>query len=76
MNQKQSALENGHEFRGKFIVIATGVSRRKLGVEGEKEFQGKGILTSGKRDKELVRDKVALIVGGGDAAFENTQILS
>ena len=58
------------------IVIATGVRRRKLGVPGEDEFAGRGILASGSRDRELTKDKTVVIVGGGDAALENASILS
>ena len=76
LSLKEISLSDGSVYKGKSIVLATGVSRRSLGIEGEKEFEGKGILVSGKRDKDQVRNKVALIVGGGDAAFENTQILS
>jgi thioredoxin reductase (NADPH) len=69
-------LGGGETLRGEVLVIATGVSRRKLHVEGEDEFENKGILRSGQRDRELVKNKRLLIVGGGDAAFENAQLLS
>lgn len=58
------------------IILATGVRRRSLDIPGEIEFRGKGILESGSRDKGLVSGKRVLIVGGGDAAFENAMILS
>ena len=76
LNEKKVVLSNGDVFRSNALIIATGVSRRKLGVEGELEFTDKGILVSGKRDKDLVKGKTVLIVGGGDAAFENVEILS
>lgn len=69
-------LENGEKISANSIVIASGVRRRKLNVEGELEFQNKGIITSGKRDAERARNKNVLIVGGGDAAFENALILA
>jgi thioredoxin reductase (NADPH) len=58
------------------IILATGVRRRQLGIPGEQEFQTRGILQSGARDGHLVRGKRVLIVGGGDAAFENAIILA
>jgi thioredoxin reductase (NADPH) len=64
------------EISAKTIVLATGVRRRKLGVPGEIEFAGKGILESGSRDRESIKGKRVLIVGGGDAAFENALILA
>ncbi len=63
-------------FKAKAIIIATGVRRRKLNVEGEKEFQNKGIIKSGKGDQDLIKNKIAAIIGGGDAAFENALILA
>lgn len=69
-------LKNGGQFSAKALIIATGVRRRKLGIEGEEEFKGRGVLTSGKRDRDAVKDKTAVIVGGGDAALENSLILA
>ncbi len=68
--------ENGEKFSAEAIVIATGIRRRKLNVEGELKFQNKGIISSGKRDAEKARNKNVLIIGGGDAAFENGLILA
>jgi len=76
IGEKRVVLSDGKAITSKAIIIATGVRRRRLGIEGEKEFQNKGILVSGKRDKNLVKDQTVLIVGGGDAAFENVEILS
>jgi thioredoxin reductase (NADPH) len=58
------------------LVIATGISRRKLNVIGEDKFKGNGILESGKRDSEKVRGKSVCVIGGGDAALENALILA
>ncbi|MEO8041425.1 MAG: NAD(P)/FAD-dependent oxidoreductase [Acidobacteriota bacterium] len=68
----------GHEERLSFraLILATGVRRRVLGIPGEIDFRGRGILESGSRDKEKVSGKRVLIIGGGDAAFENALILS
>ncbi|MGI8669364.1 MAG: NAD(P)/FAD-dependent oxidoreductase [Aridibacter sp.] len=76
LENKKIELQNGEVFQAKFIIIATGVKRRKLNIEGEEKFQGKGIIRSGKRDGELVKDKKVAVIGGGDAAFENALILS
>jgi len=52
------------------------VRPRELGVPGEKEFVGKGIIESGARDRELFAGKDVCIVGGGDAAVENALLLA
>ncbi len=69
-------LAAGEKLQARALIIAAGVRRRKLGVAGEEEFAGKGILVSGARDKDLARNKDLVIVGGGDAAFENALILA
>jgi thioredoxin reductase (NADPH) len=74
--KKTISLKGGETFSARTFMIATGVRRRKLNVAGEEIFKNKGILESGSRDKELVKGKKVLIVGGGDAAFENALILS
>lgn len=76
LENKTVFIENGEEFRAKSIIISTGVRRRKLNIEGEKRFQGRGIIKSGKREGKLVKNKITAIIGGGDAAFENALIFS
>ncbi len=68
-------LKDGRRVSGKAIVLATGVSRRGLGIPGEMDFQGKGILTSGAKERERVKGKRVVIIGGGDAALENAVML-
>lgn len=69
-------FENGKDISAHAIIFAAGVRRRKLNVEGEEEFQNRGIIESGKRDAQLANGKNALVIGGGDAALENALILS
>ncbi|HSE31755.1 MAG TPA: FAD-dependent oxidoreductase [Pyrinomonadaceae bacterium] len=76
LNAKRISLQSGEKLQAIAIVIATGVRRRSLGIPGEKEFVGKGIIESGKRDRELLKGKDVCVVGGGDAAAENALLLS
>ena len=75
LEKKSIWLESGEQFSASAVIIATGVRRRKLNVAGEEKFQRKGIIESGKHDASLVKSKNVCIIGGGDAAFENTLIL-
>ncbi len=76
LEHKTIFLENGDKFSAKAIIIATGVRRRKLNVENEDFYKGKGIIESGKNEQNTVQGKTVLIVGGGDAAIENSLILA
>ena len=76
LKAKRVSLESGENLQSIAIVIATGVRPRELGVPGEKEFVGKGIIESGARDRELFAGKDVCIVGGGDAAVENALLLA
>jgi thioredoxin reductase (NADPH) len=76
LEKKEVLVSSGEKFSARFLIIATGIRRRKLNVEGEEKFKSKGIIESGKRDAKLVKDKKVCIVGGGDAALENALILA
>ncbi|MEK7723801.1 MAG: FAD-dependent oxidoreductase [Acidobacteriota bacterium] len=74
--KKLVTLKNGDVLSADALIIATGIRRRKLGLENEEKFKGHGILKSGKRDAKKVIGKNVCIIGGGDAALENALILS
>jgi thioredoxin reductase (NADPH) len=76
LKAKRVSLASGEDLQAIAIIIATGVRRRELGIEGEKEFTGKGIIESGSRDRELYAGKDVCVVGGGDAAAENALLLA
>jgi len=76
LKAKRITLASGESLQSIAIVIASGVSPRELGVPGEKEFVGKGIIESGARDRELFAGHDVCVVGGGDAAVENALLLA
>jgi thioredoxin reductase (NADPH) len=76
LSAKRVLLRSGEELQSITIMIATGVSRRQLGIPGEKEFVGRGIIESGTRDRNLFAGKDVCVIGGGDAAAENALLLA
>ncbi|MGH9881072.1 MAG: NAD(P)/FAD-dependent oxidoreductase [Pyrinomonadaceae bacterium] len=76
LKAKRVSLRSGEQLQSIFLIIATGVKRRELGIPGEKEFAGKGIIESGTRDGENYAGKDVCVVGGGDAAVENALLLA
>jgi thioredoxin reductase (NADPH) len=76
LRAKRIRLRSGEELQAISIIIATGVRRRELGVAGERELMGRGIVESATRDRELLAGKDVCVVGGGDAAAENALMLA
>ena len=76
LKAKRVSLESGESLQSIALVIATGVRPRQLGVPGEKEFIGKGMIEFGTRDRHLFAGKDVCVVGGGDAAVENALLLA
>ena len=73
---KRVSLRSGEQLQSISIIIATGVRRRQLGIPGEKDFAGKGIIDSAARDRTLFAGKDVCVIGGGDAAVENALLLA
>jgi len=76
LKTKHIALRSGEELQSIGIIIATGLRRRRLGIPGETEFQGRGIIESGARDRNQLAGKDVCVIGGGDAAAENALMLA
>ncbi|MDD4983335.1 MAG: FAD-dependent oxidoreductase [Candidatus ainarchaeum sp.] len=64
------------KIQAKKIVIATGTKRKQLGISRENEFRGKGISYCATCDGMFYKNKVAGVVGGGNAALTAALLLS
>ena len=69
-------LTASEEFEGRAVIIATGANPRKLGVEGEETFSGKGVSYCATCDGPFFRNQEILVVGGGDSAIEEATFLT
>ena len=76
LKTKRITLRSGEELQSIGVIIATGLRRRRLGIPGETEFVGRGIIESGARDREQLAGKDVCVIGGGDAAAENALMLA
>jgi thioredoxin reductase (NADPH) len=76
LKAKRVGLRSGEELQSIAIIIATGVRHRPLGIPGEQEFAGRGVVESATRDREALAGKDVCVVGGGDAAAENALLLA
>lgn len=65
-----------HTIEAKTVIIATGAKPTKLGVQGEKEFLGRGVSYCAVCDGAFYKDKVISVVGGGNSALEEANYLT
>lgn len=69
-------LASGVELKGRTIILAIGVRKRRLGVPGELEFLGRGVSYCAPCDAPLFRGKRVAVVGGGDSAASAALLLA
>lgn len=62
--------------RAQCVILATGASKKHLGVEGEEAFLGRGVSYCATCDGPFFRGKKIVVVGGGDSALSEALYLS
>jgi thioredoxin reductase (NADPH) len=67
--------ESGLELTCKSLIIATGTTRNRLGVAGEKELLGSGVSYCVECDANFFRDQPVAVVGGASAAVSGALTL-
>ncbi|MBI2596111.1 FAD-dependent oxidoreductase [Candidatus Daviesbacteria bacterium] len=67
--------DNGNTYSSKSVIVAAGARRRRLGVPGEDQFEGKGVAFCSTCDAPLFAGKKVAVVGGGNAGLEAAQDL-
>jgi thioredoxin reductase (NADPH) len=64
------------EYLARSVIVSTGASARKLGLESEVAFQGRGVTYCAVCDAAFYGDKEVVVVGGGDSAMEEAIFLT
>ena len=62
--------EKGKSYETRVVFVGSGASRKKLGVPGEKEFDGRGVAYCSTCDAPIFKDKNVAVIGGGNAGLE------
>ncbi len=63
-------------YEGRAILLCTGASPRKLGVDGEQEFGGRGVSYCATCDGPFFKGEEIAVIGGGDTAIEEATFLT
>ena len=69
-------LADGFELKARAILLAVGNEYKKLGIENEDRFIGRGIYFCGTCDGPLFKDKEVIAVGGGNSAVQEAIFIS
>jgi len=64
------------QFLTKTVIVAMGLSPRRIAIPGETEFSGKGVSYCANCDGPLFKNKTVAVVGGGNAALDAAEVLS
>ncbi len=75
-NDKKIVETTNEIFESSYVVIATGRTPKKLGLENESFLIGKGISYCATCDGPLFRNKEVCVVGGGNSALQEALYLS
>lgn len=60
----------------KSVIVATGAKHRALGIQREKEFEGRGLSHCATCDGAFFQNQPVAVVGGGDTALDEALYLS
>lgn len=74
--EKKVVVTNKGKLETKALILATGATPRKLGIEGEELLTGKGVSYCATCDGPFYRDQEVVVVGGGDTALEEAIFLT
>ncbi|OGY46017.1 MAG: thioredoxin-disulfide reductase [Candidatus Buchananbacteria bacterium RIFCSPHIGHO2_02_FULL_45_11b] len=64
------------EFQAKSLILAFGLLPRDLDIPGEQKFKGRGVSYCAVCDGPLYKNKIAAVVGGGNAALDAAEYLA
>lgn len=74
---EEKIIETGdYIYKPKAVIIATGANPKKLPIENEAKYLGKGVHYCAVCDGASYSDEVIAVIGGGNAALEEAMFLA
>lgn len=71
-----AVCEDGTRYRGRSVILATGVKHRMLGLPGEEELVGEGISFCAVCDGDFYAGRDVCVAGGGNSALQEAILLA
>ena len=76
IQEDKTVITTEGTYQAKAIILATGAENRKLNINKETDFIGKGVSYCATCDGNFYKNKVVAVVGGGNTALEDAIYLS
>ena len=76
IQEDKTVITSTNTYHSKSVILATGAENRKLNINREIEFVGKGVSYCATCDGNFYKNKIVAIVGGGNTALEDALYLS
>lgn len=76
IGQDKTVKTNSGTYKAKTVIIANGAAKRKLNLNKESDFIGKGVSYCATCDGNFFKGKTVTVVGGGNSALEDALYLS
>ena len=68
--------DGGQKYSADTIIISTGAQARWLNIDSEQKFRGFGVSACATSDGFFFKDKTVAVLGGGNAAVEESMFLT
>lgn len=68
--------ENGHSYKAKAVIVATGSSAKWLNIASEKKYLGYGVSACATCDGFFYRGRTVVVIGGGNSAVSEALYLA